>query len=194
MTELSKRFINTDGDDAENGLTWDDIAVSRGSTLSIAQAVAAMGGTGGEMAKVLNVVDERPVGTFGGTSEAGENKRSLTKVLQNSIVGAYVSGGSVHVPAGAYLISAAASVVRCGVARAVIRAGGSPIIVGVPTFVDTAFGQGLVYCIGAVTLDVDADIELFSHNESGLQDIGLGSPVSEAGCPEVYASMNIVKI
>ena len=178
MTVISKRFINTDGDNLEDGLTGDDIAVSHGSTLTIAQALYAGNSVGGGMADVLSIVDSRVSGAFGGTSISGENKRGVWEVTRNSITGATLDEHGVYLPQGTYWVSAEASVVRSGLSRAVVRAYGVPLLVGGAVFVDANFGQANVSCAGTVTLDEGAHIELFSHNELGCADIGLGAPVS----------------
>lgn len=104
-TEKAKVGANSDITSLA-GLTT-PLSLSQGGTAG-ATAAAARANLAALNLEFMHVRDEKPAGTSGGASVAGNQVRTLNTVVSNTITGASLAANEVTLPAGTYRIFASA--------------------------------------------------------------------------------------
>lgn len=143
--------------------------------------------------------DQRTQGTNSGSTALGWNKRHFTNVSCFGISDVSVSGGSLNLPAGQYMIDAISQYGGGGGDSIITRlsVGGSPVMLpnthtGASNYADTT---SYIRMHGILNMQTDGAVDLEYYNANApVNNIGLGYPSSVTGAPEIYMAMEIKKI
>lgn len=144
----------------------------------------------------MQVQDQKPTGTNGGASVAGDNHRALNTVLHNDIVGASLASNQVTLPAGTYYAEADCNITRDTLvaSRGLLRitVDGVPVLIGTNTAANTAYDCIPVAVSGQFSLTVSSVIAVIMWSASAAVD-GFGYPASQPPY-EVFTDFRIWKI
>lgn len=143
--------------------------------------------------------DEKPAGTFGGSSTTGINQRTLNTVIRNTIPGAGLAANVITLPAGVYRVHASAPlsvgdehqlylynttdnvVAIAGTSEQTSTTGGADVI------------QTRSFINGILTLTATKAFVLRHRAGAGSSLNGLGWAANTPGVNEVYAEIEIIR-
>jgi len=150
--------------------------------------------------QVMIIVDEKPLGTNGGTFTSGAwRTRDLNKIIKNTIPGASLASNKITLPEGEYFLEAfvPAGNVNLHQARAwnntlsaVLITGGS---VNGRQNIDTDIVNTISVVSGTFVLVATTDIEII-HKSSETSVVGTGFGTAVGFTDEIYTQVKIWKI
>ena len=107
---------------------------------------------GYEHSPMMHVQDQKPSGTDGGASVAGDNPRDLNTVLTNEIVGASLSSNEITLPAGKYWVDAESPMYGADQSKVnIVSSAGDTLLFGVNAAPGAGVGTAPGVC-GALNL------------------------------------------
>ncbi len=148
----------------------------------------------GQLAQVLIVADEKANGTDGGTFTTGDwRTRDLNTVRTNNIAGASIASNQIILPAGTYMVDAAAPgfAIDRNVARLRNVSDSLDVLIGTSTYQgdDTSWSE----IIGEFTLAATKTLEIQSRCSQTITGEGFGRAAG-FGVAEVYTIAKFTKI
>jgi hypothetical protein len=147
--------------------------------------------------RFLHIVDEKAIGTAGGTFTAGQRLRDLNTVRTNEIPGASLAGNVVTLPAGEYYCEASAPANLVESAK-LLLVDNPPTITILNGLSEKATNSGGVHMncrlSGRFTLAAAGGVTLNHFAATTKLTDGFGVAVSHATALEVYAELKIWKL
>ena len=145
--------------------------------------------------QLMHVQDQKPNGTDGGSSVAGDNDRDLNNVLVNEISGASLSNNEVTLPAGEYYIEAKSVLyIGSGTRNKIKTSADVELLRGPNVWTrDGTTNSTVVPVSGRITLAAPTAIKVSSATTVSTAANGLGRTGGDPG-NEVYTDLRIWKL
>jgi len=144
----------------------------------------------------LHIQDQKPSGTDGGSSVAGDQTRVLNTILTNSIVGASLLSNQITLPAGDYYIEASVPGYRVNAHKAKLTniTDGLDIVIGTSEYADNGITVSNRTVInGFFTLVTTKIFEIKHYTGVAYSTFALGYGTAN-GDIEVYTDVKIWKV